>query len=106
VRHDVEAALGRQLLWFLGHERDLIGPHLHRHSCHIRGHRHFHVQLGRDRLPEDLEIAFLDVTPVAAEMHRNTLGTCHLSDERGRDRLRLARPARFPQRRDMIDVDG
>jgi hypothetical protein len=52
VGDDVGASLGRQLLRFLRHERDLIRPDLRGHACHIRSHGHLDIQFRRDGLPE------------------------------------------------------
>ena len=106
VRHDVESALGRELLLALGNERDLIRTNARGNPRHVWRRRHLDVQLRRDHLPQHLDIAVVDVPSIAAKMHGDPLGARQLTEQRRGDRLRLARVARLAHGGDVVDVDG
>ena len=54
---------------------------------------------------EELDVAVLDVPPVAAEVHGDALRAGELAEHRRGDRIRLVGLARFADRGDVIDVD-
>ena len=73
---------------------------------HLRRRRHLDVEVRRDRAPQQLHVAVLDVPAVAAEMDGDPLRSGELAQHRRRHRLRLVALPRLADRGDVIDVHG
>ncbi len=106
VRQHVEAALRGQLVRLLRHERHLVGPDARGDPGHLGRRGHLDVELGRHHLPEQLDVALLDVAAVAAQMDGDALRAGQLGEDGGGHRLRLARLTRLSDGGDVIDVDS
>ena len=63
------------------------------------------VQHAAHRLPQQLDIAILDVPTIFTQVHRDAMRTCKLAERGGPDRIWIGRAARLTQRRDVIDAD-
>ena len=70
----------------------------------VRGH--LDVEMRRDGLAQQLHVAVLDVPAVAAQMNGDALRAGKLADDGRGDGIRLVGLARFPDRGDVVDVDG
>ena len=106
VQHDVQPALGGQLVAPLRHQRHLMRLHRLRDAHHLRRRRHLDVEMRGHRARQNLDVAILNVPPVAAQMDGDPLRARQLADDRRRDRIRLVALARFTDGGDVIDVDG
>ena len=104
VEHHVEAALGRQLLAPLGHEGHLVGLHGEGDPRHLLGRRHLHVEAGAHGLPQHLDVAVLDVPPVAAQVHGDPVGAPQLGEHRRVHGVGLLRPPRLADGGHVVDV--
>ena len=60
----------------------------------------------RTDLPEHLDVAVLDVPPIAAQVHGDPVGPPQLGQHRGVDRVGLARPPRLAHGGHVVDVDA
>ena len=87
---DVEAPLGRQLLAAFGHERHLVGPDIQGERDDLRLDGHLQVQPDLHGLPEQAQVAVLDVPAVLAEMDGDPVGASQLGQDGRPDRVRLA----------------
>ena len=72
---------------------------------HGIGHRHLQIDAGLDGLLHDLQVAFLYVAAVFAQVNGDAVGAGALGGQRGRDGVRIARPPRLAQGGHVIDVD-
>ena len=70
----------------------------------VSGHLEIHACL--DQRPQRVHVAVLDVAAVLAQVQRDVVGARLLGQQRGMDRIGIARAARLPQRRHVIDVDA
>ena len=101
----VEASLGRQLLAALGHERHLVGPDLQGQGDHAGLDGQLQVEPDLHGLPQQAQVAVLDVPAVFAEMDRDHVGPAQLGEHGRPDRVGLAPAADLTKRGDMIDID-
>ena len=67
--------------------------------------RQLHVEPDLHGLPQQPQVAFLDVAAVLAEMNRDHVAPAQLGQHGGPDRVRLAPTANLTKRRHMIDID-
>jgi hypothetical protein len=56
-------------------------------------------------LSEKLNIVILDVTPIAAKMHGDSICSCLFANHGGGNNARLRRPSRLSNGSDVIDID-
>src|SRR2546423_6774570 len=105
VVRQIKAALGGDLLAFLGHERRLMRFELHGEAQHLLGARHLEVQHRAHFACETPDVVVLDVAAIFAKMRGDSIRSGVLADARGRYRIRFVAAARLPERRDVIDVD-
>ena len=106
VADDVQPPFGRQLLTPLRDERHLVGPDLQgeRDDRGLGGQ--LEVQPDRDGLPEEPQVAVLDVPPILAEVDGDPIGPAQLGQRGGPDRVGLMPAPRLAERGDVIDVDS
>ena len=90
---NVEAPLGGQLLPAFGDERDLVGLELEGQGDDARLDRQFQVQANLDGLPQQAEVAVLDVAAVLTQVDGDPVGPAELGQHGGPDRVGLAAPA-------------
>ena len=105
VQHDVEPALGRQLLAPLRHERHLVGLHGEGDAQHLLAGRHRQLETRANRLAQHLHVAVLDVPPVGPQVDRDRRGAAELGQHGRVDGVRLLGAPRLTDRHDVIDVD-
>ena len=72
---------------------------------HLRRRGHLDVEVRGDGRAQELDVAVLDVAPVAAQVHGDALRAGELAEHGRGDRIRLVGLARFADRGDVIDVD-
>ena len=101
---DVEPALGRQLLAAFRDEARVVGPHAKRKLDHRLGDRHLEIHVDAQAAAQLLDVAFLDVAAVLAQVDGDALGAGRLGGERYLHRIRVVDPARLPERGDVVDV--
>src|SRR5262249_26158280 len=78
----VEPALGGPLLAPLGHEGHDVGPEAPRDAHHVRGRGHLEVQDRPHRLPQELEVAVLQVPAILAEVTGDAVRAGELAQRR------------------------
>jgi len=103
---DIESPFRRHLLPSLRHEHGGVGHHASRELDHLVGRRHLQIETTAHRLAQAAHVVVLDVPPIFAKMHRDSVGAAELRLDRGRDRVRLQGAPRLPDRRHVIDVDA
>ena len=106
MRDHVESALSGQLLALLGHEAGVIGPGIFRIGHHRRGHGHFEIELGLYPGAQKLDIAFLNMAPVLAQMDGDAFRAGPFGQKRGFHGVGNINAACLPQSGDVIDVDA
>ena len=100
----VETALGREFLAFLGNEAHVARTDTLRDRDHLVGHGHLEIHMRAHDLVDFIEIVILDMPAILAQVHGNAIGAGVLGNVRSLGRTRVARAARLPQRRDVIDI--
>src|SRR5437764_68959 len=104
VPHDIEAALGGELLAPLRHEARVGGADTEREGDDRVGHRHLEVQLDAEPSAQFLDVALLDMAPVLAQVHGDAVGARRLGHQRRLDGVRVVDPARLPEGGDVVDI--
>jgi hypothetical protein len=102
---EVEAALGRDLLAALGDDGRLIGLEAARERHDVLAGGELEVEHRADGRAQALDVGIVDVTPVLAQVRRDSVGSRLLAQPGGRRRVGLVGPPCLPQRRHVIDVD-
>ena len=74
VARHVQAALGGQLLAFLGHQGADVRAHLSGDADHLLGGGHLHVEPALDHLAHHPQVAVLNVTAVFPKVHDDAVG--------------------------------
>ena len=105
VGDDIEPALRGELFRPLGHQGHLVRARAAGDGDHLVARRHLEVQLAAHRSAQALEVAVLDVPPVAAQVNGDAGGTGGLGDRGRLDRIRIVAAPRLAQGGDMVDVD-
>jgi len=105
-QHDVQPPFGGQLVAPFGDQRHLMRLDGLGDAHHLRRGRHLDVEVRSHRARQNLDVAILNVPPVAAQMDRDPLRAGQLADSRRGDRIGLVALARFTDGSDVIDVDG
>ena len=95
-----------QLLAPLGHEATVGRAILDRDVEHRVRHGHLEVDARLRGAHEHFHVANLDVPPVLAQVHGDAVRTGLLGEQRGQDRIGVARAAGLPQRSNVIDVNA
>ena len=106
VQDDVQSPLGGQLVATLRNERHLMRLDRLRGADHLRRRGHLDVEMRRHSPAQDLHVAVLNVSPVAAEMDGDALRAGELADHRRGDGIGLVALPRLADRGDVVDVDG
>ena len=102
---DIEATLRGELLRPFGNEGHLVRARAAGDGDHLVARRHLEVQLAAHRGAQALEVAVLDVPPVAAQMDGDAGGSGRFRDGGRFDRIRIVAMPGLAQGRDVIDVD-
>src|SRR5690606_37236762 len=72
---------------------------------HLRLGRDLQIDAGPGRLDQELHVPVLDVTPILAKVDRDAIRAAQLDEHGGANRIRLIRPPRLTDGRNVIDVD-
>ena len=104
VSRDVEPTLGRQFLAALRHEATIGRADSLGHREAVGGDGHLQVHPGQQDLPQDLQVAHLDVPPILAQMNGDSVGPGELCVDRRLDRVRIARPPGLAKGRHVVDI--
>ena len=86
---DIQAALGGELFGTLRNQRHLVRARAAGDGDHLVARRHLEVQLAAHRSAQALEIAVLDVPPVAAQMNGDAGSSGRFRDGGRFDRIRV-----------------
>src|SRR5262245_63202321 len=76
--HDIEAALGRDLLAAFGNEHRHLRPDAARDADHLLGRRHLEVELDVRELAQTAHVLVLDVPPVLAQVDGDAGGAAEV----------------------------
>src|SRR5258708_6715977 len=106
VQHDIEAALGGDLVAALGDQGHLMRFERLGHARHFRVGRHLDVEVCGHDAPQQLDVAILDVPAIAPEVYGNALGAGQLADHGGSDGVRLCGLPPLPDGGRVVDVEG
>ncbi len=113
--HDIEPALGGDLLAALGHETHGVRLQAERERGHLRRAGHFEIHASGGHFTEALDVAILDVAAVLAEMNGDAVGAGALAQRGERDGVGLdiaadgragLTIARLAERGTVVDVDA
>ena len=104
VGHNVQSTLGGDFFSFFGYQSCLIGSHLDSDIDNFVGTGKLQVEFRADRFSQDMDIAILDVTAIFSQMNRNTVSTCELGQNGGRNRIWLLTTSRLTQGGHMINI--
>ena len=96
IAGDIESTLGRDFLPVLRNEANFLGLVLERLLEHRRGGRHLEVERKGDRARDGLDVGFLNVAAVLAEMDGDGVGAGLLGDARRLEDVRFGAQAGFP----------
>ena len=75
----IQSALGGDFLPSLGHQANILGPHLQRDLQHFRYHGTFQIHSRGDHLTQGEHIRILNMPPILAQMQRDQIRPCCLS---------------------------
>ena len=106
IGDDIQPALGGNFFPLLGHERRLIGLHVAGDFRDFGLAGHLQIQLDRDSLAEDPQIAVGNVPAILAQVQRDAVGAAELGQRRRPDGVRLVGPPRLPNCGHVIDIDA
>jgi hypothetical protein len=101
----VESTFSCYLIRLFSDKRHCVWPGLKGDLKHFFRRCHFQVQISGDDLSKKLNILILDVTPIASQVHSDSVCSCLFADNRGSNDARLRRSPRLPHGTDVIDVD-
>ncbi len=101
----VETSFGRQLFAAFGHERRLVGLDLEGQGDDAGLDGQLQVEPDLDGLPQQAQVAVLDVPAVFAEVDRDHVAASQLGQHGRPDRVWLAAAADLTKRGHMIDID-
>ena len=99
-------AFGGEFLSPFRDQRDFIGPDAQRN---LRGRvvrSHFQIQNGRDNIPEQSQVSFLDVSPVFTKMDDQAVRASQIRQHRRGNGIRLMPASGLPESGDVVDVDA
>ncbi len=102
----VETTFRGNLFALFRHKRRLIGFPATSNGENFSRAGQFQIQLHADRLPEQFQIAILNVPAVFPQMNGDAIGPAQLGDGSSPDRIGLISPPCLPQCSDVIDVDA
>ncbi len=102
---DVKTSLGRQFLTAFGHERCLVGLDLKCQGDDAGLDSELHVESDLHGLPQQSQVALLDVAAIFAEMDRDHVAPAQFGQHGRPDRVGLAPTANLTKRGHMIDID-
>jgi hypothetical protein len=71
----IQTTLGGNLFPTFGHQGDIVGFDIQGDRNHFVGGRHFQIEMGSYRLPQEPHITILDVPTVFPQMNGNAIGT-------------------------------
>ena len=99
-------AFGGQFLSPFRNQRDFIGPDAQRNlrGRVVRGH--FQIQSGRNHVPKQVQVPFLDVSTIFTEMHDQAVRAAQVREHRRGNGVRLMPAPGLPERSDVVDVDA
>ena len=99
-------AFGGEFLSPFRDQRDFIGPDAQRN---LRGRvvrSHFQIQSGRDDIPKQIQVPFLDVATIFTEMDDQAVRAAQVRQYRCGNGIRLMPASGLPERGDMVDIDA
>ena len=102
----VQPALGGQLLAPLGDQRAGVRPLVQRQVDHGLQRGHLQVEGAVHRLPQERQVAVVDVPAVLAHVQRDLVRASQLGHRGRGHRIGIPAAPRLPERGDMIDVDA
>ncbi len=102
----VQPALGCDFLAPFGHQRGLIGKSAQSDAHDLITNGHFQIQANADNLTEQPDVAVLNMSAVFSQMDGNRVGSAHLGQHRGMNRIGLRRTSRLTNGRDMVYIDS
>ena len=101
----IQAAFSGQLGTIFRHERNLVGLDILGDLHDRLGQTHLQVEFGGHRLPQDTDIAVVDVPTVLPQVRRNSVGPRQFTLDRRPDRIRFVGESRLTNGRYMVYVN-